>query len=310
MAVPLRSGAFPDVLDARFARIFDQQYRELPDRLGDFYAMKGNEGPQNQDVRYSELGEFSDVEEFTGTLAYDDLAQGYDVTFTHVPYGKGMQIERTLFDDAQDNQMDAQPKKMALAYQRTRQKHGATAFNGAFSNDTTWSSHSESVALCSDSHTTTSGASVAAGFDNLTTAALSAVAVEAARIQMRGFRGDRAQRITVVPSGLVVPPDLAPTAFEITQSQGKPDVATNNANSSYNQYRIYDWEYLTDTNNWFMVDAGMMKNDATGLVWHDRQPLEFAMVEDFDTLIGKWRIYARYSLGRIGWRWCLGAQVS
>ena len=105
---------------------------------------------------YSELGEFSDVEEFTGTLSYDDIAQGYDVTFTHVQYAKGMQIERQLFDDAQNNQMDAQPKKMALAYQRTRQKHGATAFNGAFSNDTTWQSHSENVALCSDSHTTTS----------------------------------------------------------------------------------------------------------------------------------------------------------
>ena len=39
-------------------------------------------------------------------------------------------------------------------------------------------------------------------------------------------------------------------------------------------------------------------------------PAEFAMVEDFDTLVGKWRLYSRYGHGHNDWRWVLGAQVS
>jgi len=46
------------------------------------------------------------------------------------------------------------------------------------------------------------------------------------------------------------------------------------------------------------------------LKWVQRIDAEFAMVEDLDTIIGKWRLYARHSLGYGDWRWTLGSQVS
>jgi hypothetical protein len=46
------------------------------------------------------------------------------------------------------------------------------------------------------------------------------------------------------------------------------------------------------------------------LVWVDRIAPEFAMVEEFDTLIGKWRVYYRSGHGHNDWRGLLGAQVS
>jgi hypothetical protein len=68
-----------------------------------------------------------------------------------------------------------------------------------------------------------------------------------------------------------------------------------------------DWEYISDTNDWWMADSGTMKDM---LKFVDRVKAEFGMVEDFDTLIGKWRLYARYSLGYNDWRFILGSQVS
>ena len=69
--------------------------------------------------------------------------------------------------------------------------------NNAFSIDTLFYNNSEGVALCSNSHITTSGASTSTGFDNLGTASLTATAVAAARISMVDFRGDRAERIGI-----------------------------------------------------------------------------------------------------------------
>jgi hypothetical protein len=196
---------------------------------------------------------------------------------------------------------------MSTAYQRTRQKHAAQLFNNAFSVDSTWNNFTENVSLCSNSHTTTSGASTASGFDNLITSSLSAVSLAAARIQMVNFRGDRAERISVMPSTLIIPPDLYQIAYEIVESDGAPDTANNNANVHKGMYNIIEWNYLTDVNNWFLADSTMMKDSVT---WVDHTTMEFAMVEEFDTFVGKWRLYARYGHGHNDWRWILGSQVS
>ena len=308
MATPAISTNFTDLLDPRFKRIFNDRYKQLPDRLGEFFSMKsGSDFPTKADARFSSVGTFDDVGEFSGSVSYDDVYQGYDVTLTHKEYAKGFQIERKLYDDELFGIMDGKPSGLATAVQRTRQKHGASLFNNAFSIDSTWLNHTENVAMCSDSHTTTSGASTASGFDNLVTTAFSAVALAAARIQMRGFRGDRAERMSVNPTGIIHPPNLYDLVYEVVQSSGKPDTANNNANVHKGVYTAHDWEYMTDTNNWLLVDEDQMKENQ---LWIDRVPMEFGMVEDFDTLLGKWRVYYRYSLGWLDWRHILGAQVS
>ena len=304
--MPAVSTAFGDLLDSRFKKIFYEQYDALPSMLDEMFKFD-DEGPQKNQTRYSSVGTFGDYTEFTGNIAYDDIYQGYDTTLTHREFAKGFQIERKLYDDDLTNIMDQRPRGLATSAQRTRESQGARIFNNAFSIDTYFYNNSEGVALCSNSHTTTSGASTASGFDNLTTAALSATAVAAARIQMVGFRGDRAERISVMPDGIWIPPDLYETAYEIVSSMGKVDVATNNSNVHYGQYTIREWNYLTDANNWFMEDSTSRKDS---LIWIDRVALEFGWVEDFDTIIAKFRAYYRLSNGWINWRFLLGAQVS
>jgi phage major head subunit gpT-like protein len=300
---------FGDLLDPRFQKIFNDRVKELPDRVGDFYnKVDGASAPTKDTWRTSEVGTFGDLSDFNGSVVYDDVYQQYDGIITPKEYTSGFQIARKLYDDAQYGIMDSKPKGLATAYVRTRQKHAATVWNNAFSVDTTWNNYTENVALCSNSHTTASpGVSTATGFDNLSTAALSAVAVAAGRIQMRGFRNDRGGRGTFMPSMILVPVDLEETAWEIVNSAGKLDTANNNRNFSNGRYKVADWEYLTDANNWFMIDETGMKD---ALTWVDRVPKQMEQIEDFDTLIRKWRLYCRYGLGHNGWRWLVGFQVS
>ena len=309
MAVPSTSTSFADLLDPRFKKIFNDRYDQLSDRISDFYDMvSGSDAPTKDTYRMSQVGTFGDVPEFTGSITYDDVNQGYDSTLTHKEYATGFQIDRKLFDDDLYGVMDAKPKGLATSLQRTRQKHAASLFNNAFSLDNTWNNNTEGVALCSASHTTTApGVSTSSGFSNRITAALSAVSVAAARIQMRGFRGDRGERISIVPDKIIIPVNLYQTLYEIIESEGQPDTANNNKNVHKGGYTGVDWEYILDANDWWMVDDSMMKD---AVKWVDRVKAEFGMIEDFDTLVGKWRLYARYSLGHNDWRFILGSQVS
>lgn len=304
MPNPMMSGSFADLLDKRVTAIFNKRLEQLPDRASEFYGM---ETSQDSFEKWSEIGAIGDFSEFTGTVTYQSQSQGYDTIVTHKEWANGFQIERKLYDDDRHGIWEGRPSQLADAYNRTKQLHAARLFNNAFSVDTLFYVNSEAVALCSDNHTTTSGASVASGFDNLTTASLSAVSVGALRTQMRGFRGDIAERISVMPNKIVVPIDLQDRAIEIVQSMKQPDTANNNKNPQDGRYSLVDWEYLTDTNNWFMLDDRKMKDWAK---WFNRVPLEFGQAEEFDTFVAKWRAYCRYATGIFNWRFIAGSQVS
>ncbi len=305
MPVPHVSDNFQDVLDPRFERILDQELEQLPDFIPVLYTMPPTNGRDT--MRWSDVGTLPDWSQFDGAVSYKSQSQGYDTISTPLEFTSGIQVERKLFDDDQFNIMDQRPRALAASYNRTRQVHGARMFNGAFSSDTFFYQNSENVALCTNSHTTNTSASTAAGFDNLGTSALTATAVAAARIQMVGYRDDQGGRFSVMPDEILHPPDLYEEAFEIIAASGKVDIATNNPNVHQGKYRSIEWNYLTDTNNWFMMDS---RSRRQFLFWIDRIPVEFAMVEDFDKLIAKWRGYARYSNAWTNWRWVFGAQVS
>lgn len=304
----LLSADFADLLDVRFRKIWDERFESLPDMIDKFYYRDPGSKPGRNTERYSTIGTLPEMGLFGGSVTYNDAFQGYDVSITPLQFAEGIQVQRTLFDDEQFNIIDKKPKGLANALYRRRQTDGARPFNNAFSVDTLFYSHTEGVALSSNSHTTTSGASTTTGFDNFDTTALSAVSVEANRVKMVDFRGDQAERISVMPNAILIPPARYAEAYEIAASQGKVDTANNNANVHYGQYELLEWNYLTDTNNWFMLDMTMMKD--FGLIWIDRNAGEFAFVEDFDTLVGKWRAYGRWANGHVEWRWVNANQVS
>ena len=304
MANPMTSGSFADLIDKRVTKLFFDEYKQLPSRKAELFSVeKSNDAYE----KVSEVGTVGNFTAFTGTVTYQSQNQGYDTLATHVEFANGIQIERKLYDDDRHGVWERRPVALAQSAQRSVEIDAATLLNNAFSVDTTFYSNTENVALCSDSHTTTSGASTSTGFDNKTTAALSATSLAAARVQMVNFRGDQAERISVMPDSLWIPPDLYDVAYEITESMGKPDTANNNRNVHYGKYDIKEWNFLTDTNNWFLTDSRMQKQ---WVVWYDRVPLEFAFAEELDNLVAKWRAYMRYSYLWANWRWILGASVS
>lgn len=299
------SANHPDNLDPRFQKFFWEKYKEEPDMVAEVYGAIPHNG--RADMRFSQAGTLPNFTQWTGTVNYQQVAQGYNSTATYVVFAQGFQVERELMDDDQYHIFDREPKAMGRAAFRTRQEHGARMFNMGFGTDSFFYDNTENRALFSDDHLTTSGASTANGFDNLTTASLTATGLAAARIQARDIRGDRAERISVNLDTILIPPNLYEVGYEIIKSSGKVDVATNNRNVHEGAYKLVEWQYLQDANNWFAYDSSMMKEYVN---WIDRDKLEFAMVEDFDTFTGKWRGRMRYANVWTDWRFGIGANVS
>ena len=306
--MPLTTTNFQDLLDPRFKEIFDDDYMKPEDRVSEFYDM---EGSNLLTERWSQIGGLPETPQFTGTVTYHEVSQGYDTTATHVQFAQGFTVERLLWEfNKHGSALFDKPKALAEALSRLRQVHRVRPFINAFSVDTFFYNNSEGVALCSNSHTTTSGASTTNGFDNYVTTALSATVLFSLRNQMIKHRNDQGLEIGIMPDTLYIPPDLADVAFEIVGSEGKPDVATNNANVHFGQYKVVEDLYLStrgDTNNWYLIDSKMMKR---AMKWIDHIKGEFGQAEEFDTLIGKWRAYAVWTQAVRDWRWISGADVA
>lgn len=293
------SEGFGYLLDPGLRKIFIDEY-ELPEgqRLNLFGIEKSNKATE-YDLG---IGGTGDLQEFDGTIPYDDFKQQYRTSYTHKEWVKGMKVERKLVDDDQYSIINKRPAQLALVAKRTQEKHAASIFNNAFG--TTIFTGGDGYGLCATAHTFV-GTSTTVG--NYGTTALSATAVEATRLLMRQFT-DESDNLSIARGDtLLIPPALEETAWEIVNATGKMDTADNNPNFNKGKYKIIVWDYLTDANNWFMIDSRMAK---LYLKWFDRIPTEFNKDKDFDTYLSKWSVYTRYSYGFSDWSWVYGHAVA
>ncbi len=295
----VNSENFGYLLDPGLRKIFMDEYA-LPE--GQVDALFGVE-KSNKATEYDlGVGGVGDLEEFNGTIPYDDFKQQYRVSYTHKEWVKGMKVERKLVDDDLYSIINKRPAILALAAKRTREKHGSQVFNNAF--NTTVFAGGDGLALCASAHTRVG---TSATVSNAGSTALSATAVEATRLLMRSFTDETDNLLTARGDTLLVPPALEETAWEIVTSTGKLGTADNDPNFSKGKYKIIVWDYLADSNNWFMIDSRMAK---MYLKWFNRIPTEFNKDKDFDTYVSKWSVYTRYSYGFSDWTWLYGHNVA
>jgi len=305
MTVPLVSQNFSDVLDVRFREIAQGTYDLGKSRIGDFYTEKTSD---RDTERYSSLTPLGLFEEFLGSIPYNGIEQEYDVTATHVEFANGLQIRRKLYDDAQFPVIDEAFGQLGDSAFKTQQSHAVGIFTGSFSATNDFYSHTENVALCSNSHTTpVADVSTATGYDNLMTAELDPTSLEAGVIQFQQMKDGSGWMIGEKPDKLLVPINLRKTADEIVGTDKGLFSAEGTKNVYEGAFQVVDWGLLSDANDWWLINTARMKKN---LLWFWRIKLELARMESFDNIIAKARGYMRYSYLRRDWRWIVGSQKS
>lgn len=315
LATVMVKGSFGDLLDPRFREVATEEYQKFhEDMVPVLHKATPPTTPQRDTEKYSEVSDLPMAGQFTGSLDYAQFYLGYDTTASYMEYAQGIQVERTLVEYDQFNLIEERPRALARSMFRRRQYDAHRWLRNAFSVDTYFFNRSEGVALCSNSHTTTTGVSTAAGFDNLITTAFSATTLKTAVVQGHDLRNLQGHPIQVNWDTIIAPIDLYEEVWEVVSSMGKIDSAQNNRNVHYGAYNIIFLRNkvdFPDTNDWFLADSTLMKDLA---LWFDQvypgnQP-EFGFTEEFDTFVAKYRAYMRYTNIIRDWRWLLGAQVA
>jgi len=292
---------FGDLLDSRMKKIYDKEYAEsiATSMIPKLFGMESS--TKNYEI-ISGIGAMGDLQDFDGSISYDDVGQLYDKTFTFPEKALGFKVERKLYDDDLYGKMDRRPWQMAVSSDRTREKTGAAIPNGAF----VGTDGPDGVSLCNASHPYSPDDATVQS--NAGSTALSATSVEATRrLGHTSIFNDRGELLSVNYDTILCTVGNEETAYEIINSKGKVDTADNNKNFHMGRYDLAVWDRLTDTNNWFMLDSKLCKKF---LLWWDRVKDGIKRDNDTDTLVAKWYVYERYCAGWADWRGVYGHNVS
>lgn len=285
-------------LDPVLSEIFHQHYTQVAPKREQLFGVRNSSKAKETDLR---IDSFGDPTEFNGTVEYETPDRDYEVEYIHTQFTKGFMVERAMLDDMQYDNIFTQASNMGTAFARKQEKDAASVFNNAMSSSFVGY---DAKALCADDHPRSRTDSTAV--DNKLALALTAANLETAITTMQAFGDDQGNEISIMPDTLLVPRALRKTGMELTGSALNPETA-NNATNVHSGMNLIVWEYLTDTNRWFVIDSTMAKRY---LKWYTRVPVEFAAEDSFDTLVRKFRGYMRYSFGWSDFRWVIGSEPS
>ena len=294
----------PALSEAFFIGFADQPPTMIPNLFGQRTSVRADEQHQGVGVLGSAGWNFRD----SGRVQYDDRNKGYKTTFTHVTFAKGFIVERELLEDNLTSIAFDDAGQLGVSAYMKRELSAASVFKNAFTSTTNDDGFStlgpDAVVLCSASHPRSADDTTT--WSNTGTSALSKANVQTTRVTMMRFADDRGDIMSVMPDMLLVPPELEDTAFEITKSILDPTSANNAANPNPGRFTTRVWNYLTDTNDWFMIEQARMRRS---LLWYDRVALQFFREDDFDTFQAKFAARMRYSYGWRDASWVFGHHV-
>lgn len=299
MSVPINAQEFSNLMQPGVKKVFFNSYDETVQKesmVPRLFTMIGSTRQDEKTLSISALGDFEDFDA-TGQIVYDDIEEGFQRTFSHIAYTKGIRITRKAKQNDLYGIFDKLPTQRGIAAARTREKHGASVFNGAF----VGTAGPDLLSLCNSAHTSTvSGIQTQS---NTGTDTLSKTTVSSTRIAMKKFFGLNGERIGIKGDMLIVNMDKEEDAWVIISSKGEPETDNNNRNFHFGKYKLAVWDELTSTFDWFMVDSRLMK---LNLLWFDRNKLELNQDTAFNTYEARFSAYMEYSFGWSDYTWIFG----
>lgn len=290
---------WPSIVQKDLSLVYTNQQRNFQSQLGSVARIKGATQGTEYDLETGDIGE---MEEFDGEIAFDSPTEGYKKSVTETQWAKGLKATRQLLRNDLYQVLIDRTEALADAANDKWESVGVSPFIDGFSSAFTTG---DALSLWNTAHTNRQNSTTQG---NRGTSALSAAAVEATRLLMKKFKTNRDNKRVSAPDMLIVPDDLEEKAYEIIKSAGKVDTAMNNRNFHQGKYKLLVWsQYLTDTNDWFMVDSREMLRKLIFRVWEDQQ---FFRSGEFNTLVSKYACYFSIAISTVEWRWGYGHQVS
>jgi phage major head subunit gpT-like protein len=303
---------FGELLEPKLRKLFYETYQEVPEQYSKVFNVLNSKKAKETDYNLGAMsawGEFgSSTAAVSGSTAmpvvdYQTIPAGNEIVYTHKEFASGFMVERKFADDEMYNVIEKMPKDLARAGRYKVESDAAALFNNAFATTARFKDKDGNVTeyLCDASHDLLDKTN---SCSNLITTALSDAGIKEALTLGRKQKDEANKLIQLNFDTLIVPPELEFEAYELIKSAQKVGTTDNDINSIQGRLKIVVYDFLTDANNWFIVDS---KRHQLNFFW--RVKPEFKREEDFDSLVAKYRGYMRYSFGASDWRGIIGSNV-
>lgn len=320
MATPLISKNFPRYVLPIVRKEWEQRKDAVASPLAPFF---GIETSTNSQENSQGLGGLDLVPEYNsdqaegnpGVVEFDSFDPLFEKTFTHIEYTKGTAIERKLWQDEKMGTILRKARRLGFSFGMTIATHQSSVLNNAFSEtDTALDTGratvgGDSKALCASDHPTNIVDSTS--ISNTGTLALSYNNVISTIVAGQDLNGDRGNPMPSIFDILYIPTGLQQKAYEVVNAIGKPGVGDNDANAlrfvSPRPLQVVVDPYLSDANNWFMIDSQMAPMH---LLWFWRErPFIYLNGASDNELVAEYIGYMRQSFGWDDFRWIFGQEV-
>jgi len=294
------TGGWPDIINPAMRKIYDDVFAIFPTEFDKLFDIDTSDRNYEKFSTATGFGMAQDVGE-AQEIPADDPEQGYDVTFTHKKIGKAFLVSKETLEDDLFKVIAAKPKALARGIRRKVEYDCADIFNNA--STTTNNTGGDGKALSDGSHPREDGG---AAQSNEGTAALSENALSDIIIAGAGILDGKGQKINITYDLLVTPVNLENTARIIMETANRVGGDLNDINPLKGKFDIFTYNWLTDTNNYFLID----RNIDSGLKFFWRRKPTLERDDQVSNDVARWYSTARYSYGWIDWRFFYGGIVA
>ena len=272
--------------------LFGLEYKKYENEHEAIYETETSERSFEEELKLSGFGT-APVKAEGSAISYDNAQEVWTARYNHETIAMGFSItEEAMEDNLYDSLSSRYTKALARSMAYTKQVKAAYPLNNGFSGGSFVSG--DGVTLFNTSHPLVSGGTNSN--TQSTPADLNETSLEAAVIQIAGWKDERGLLIASRPRKLIVPPNLMFVATRLLETELRTATADNDINAIKNNGTIPEGysvnHYLTDTDSYYLIT-----DVPNGMKHFVRTPLATSMDGDFDTGNVRYKSRERYSFG-------------
>ena len=272
--------------------LFGLEYKKYENEHEAIYETETSERSFEEELKLSGFGAAT-VKGEGSALRYDNAQEAWAARYNHETIAMGFSItEEAMEDNLYDSLSSRYTKALARSMAYTKQVKSAYPLNNGFSGGAFVGG--DGVTLFNTAHPLVSGGT---NSNTQSTAAdLNETSLEAAVIQIAGFKDERGLLIAARPRKLIVPPGLMFVATRLLETELRTATADNDINAIKTNGTIPEGysvnHYLTDVDSYYLIT-----DIPNGMKHFVRTPMSTSMDGDFDSGNVRYKARERYSFG-------------
>ena len=272
--------------------LFGLEYKKYENEDQAIYETETSERSFEEELKLSGFGT-APVKAEGSAISYDNAQEVWTARYNHETIAMGFALtEEAMEDNLYDSLSSRYTKALARSMAYTKQVKAAYPLNNGFSGSAFTSG--DGVTLFNTAHPLVSGGTNSN--TQSTPADLNETSLEAAVIQIAGWKDERGLLIAARPRKLIVPPNLMFVATRLLETELRTATADNDINAIKTNGTIPEGysvnHYLTDTDSYYLIT-----DVPNGMKHFVRTPMSTSMDGDFDTGNVRYKARERYSYG-------------